>query len=129
MYIKRNIEKTILANSKNYPVIMVCGQSQVGKSTMLNHIKEANRKYVSFDDWMTRKLATEDPSLFFETYKPPILINEFQKVLSIFVKIKDIVNKLSYKGKDCNGYFWLTGSQKFLYKIIVFCAIYQLKLD
>ena len=50
MYIKRNIEKTILKNSKNYPVIMVCGQSQVGKSTMLNHIKEANRKYVSFND-------------------------------------------------------------------------------
>ena len=63
---------------------------------------------------MTRKLATEDPSLFFETYKPPILINEFQKVPSIFVKIKDIVNKLSCEGKDCNGYFWLTGSQKFL---------------
>ena len=50
MYIKRNIEKTILENSKNYPVIMVCRQSQVGKSTMLNYIKEANRKYVSFDD-------------------------------------------------------------------------------
>ena len=73
---------------------------------------------------MIRKLATEDPSLFFETYKPPILINEFQKVPSIFVKIKDIVNKLSYEGKDCNGYFWLTGSQKFLYKIIVSCVLY-----
>ena len=39
MYIKRNIEKTIFENSKNYPVIMVCGQSRVGKSTMINHIK------------------------------------------------------------------------------------------
>lgn len=48
---------------------------------MLNHIKEANRNYVSFDDRMARKLATEDPSLFFETYKPPILIDEFHKVL------------------------------------------------
>ena len=40
MFIKRNIEKTILENSKNYPIIMVCWQSQVGNSTMLNHIKE-----------------------------------------------------------------------------------------
>ena len=47
MYIKRNIERTILENSKNYPVIMLCGQRQVGKFTMLNHVKEANRKYLS----------------------------------------------------------------------------------
>ena len=79
MYIKRNIEKTILENSKNYPVIMVCGQSQVGKSIMLNYIKEANRKYVSFNDWMTRKLATEDPSLFFEKYKPPFWLMSFKE--------------------------------------------------
>lgn len=24
------------------------------------------------------------------------------------------MDKISYEGKDCNGYFWLTGSQKFL---------------
>ncbi len=114
MYIKRNIEKIIIKNSKNYPVIMVCGQRQVGKSTLLNHIKEPNRKYVSFDDRLARKLAIEDPSLFFETYSPPILIDEFQKVPSILEKIKDIVDKLSYEGKNPNGLFWLVGSQKFL---------------
>ena len=114
MYIKRNIEEIILESNKNYPVIMVCGQRQVGKSTMLNHIKEANRKYVSFDDRLARKLALEDPALFFETYTPPLLIDEFQKVPSILEKIKDIVDKLSYEGKDASGLFWLTGSQKFL---------------
>ena len=71
---------------------------------------------------MTKKLATEDPSLFFETYKPPILINESQKVPSIFVKIKDIVNKHSYEGKDCNGYFWLTGSKR-LYRYNFICLL------
>jgi polynucleotide 5'-kinase involved in rRNA processing len=39
MYVNRIIEKEILKASKEYPVIMVCGQRQVGKSTMLNHIK------------------------------------------------------------------------------------------
>lgn len=114
MYIDRNIEQIILENSKKYPVIMVCGQRQVGKTTLLNHIKEQNRKYVSFDDRLARKLAVEDPSLFFETYSPPILIDEFQKVPSILEKIKDIVDKLSYEGKNPNGLFWLAGSQKFL---------------
>ena len=113
MYIKRIIENEILKANKNYPIIMVCGQRQVGKSTMLNHIKEENRKYVSFDDRAARRLAETDPLLFFETYGYPILIDEFQKVPSILETIKDIVDKLSYQGKDNNGLFWLTGSQKF----------------
>ena len=113
MYIKRNIEDTILQASNDYPVIMVCGQRQVGKSTMLNHIKESNRKYVSFDDRAARRLAETEPSLFFETYGYPILIDEFQKVPSILETIKDIVDKLGYQGKPNNGMFWLTGSQKF----------------
>ena len=68
MYIGRNIEKSILEATKEYPVIMVCGQRQVGKSTKLNHIKENNRRYVSFDDRNARRLAEADPALFFETY-------------------------------------------------------------
>lgn len=113
MYIKRNIESAILKANKEYPVIMVCGQRQIGKSTMLNHIKENNRRYVSFDDRFARRLAEADPSLFFETYGYPILIDEFQKVPSILEQIKLIVDKLGYEGKDTTGLFWLTGSEKF----------------
>ena len=113
MYIKRNIENSIIQASKVYPVIMVCGQRQVGKSTMLNHIKEKNRRYVSLDDRMAKRLAETDPALFFETYGYPILIDEFQKAPSILETIKDIVDKMGYEGKDTNGLFWLTGSQKF----------------
>ena len=113
MYITRTMEKEIIKASKNYPVIMVCGQRQVGKSTMLHHIKEENRKYVSLDDRNARRLAHEDPDLFFETYGYPIIIDEFQKEPQILEKIKDIVDKLSYEGKDNSGLFWLTGSQKF----------------
>ena len=113
MYIKRNIENQILKASDEYPVIMICGQRQVGKSTMLNMIKEPERKYVSLDDRMARKLAHEDVDLFFETYGYPIIIDEFQREPDILLKIKDIVDKLGYEGKDNNGLFWLTGSQKF----------------
>lgn len=112
-YISRIMEKDILEASKNYPVIMVCGQRQVGKSTMLNHIKESNRKFVSFDDQNARRLALNDPDLFFDTYKYPIIIDEFQKVPSILEKIKEIVDRLAREDKDNNGLFWLTGSQKF----------------
>lgn len=112
-YINRTMEKQIIEASKNYPIVMVCGQRQVGKSTMLNHIKDSNRKYVSLDDRNARRLAHNDPDLFFETYGYPIIIDEFQKEPAILEKIKDIVDKLSYEGKDNSGLFWLTGSQKF----------------
>ena len=113
VYIKRNMEKIIKEVSRVYPVLMVSGQRQVGKSTMLNHIRENNRTYVTFDNPKAKALAHSDPDLFFETYPYPILIDEFQKVPSILEKIKEIVDKLALEGKDNNGLFWLIGSQKF----------------
>ena len=113
VYINRIIEKRILEISNSYPVVMVCGQRQVGKSTMLNHIKEDNRKHVSLDYRNARRSASDDPDLFFDNYGYPLLIDEFQKEPQILEKIKDIVDKLGYEGKNNNGLFWLTGSQKF----------------
>lgn len=113
MYIKRNIEDIILKNPTNGPIIMVCGQRQVGKSTMLMHLKENDRKYVSFDNPSIKRLAIEDPYLLIETYGLPILIDEFQKAPNILSALKDIVDTKSYNGVDTNGLIWLTGSQKF----------------
>ena len=113
MYIKRNIEDIIVKNPTNSPIIMVCGQRQVGKCTMLMHLKENDRKYVSFDNLAIKRLATEDPYLFIETYGLPILIDEFQKEPNILSALKDIVDTKSYNGVDTNGIIWLTGSQKF----------------
>lgn len=113
MYIKRQMEQEIINASKYYPVVMVCGQRQVGKSTMLNHIKEKNRRYVSLDDMNARRLAEKDPALFFETYGFPILIDEFQRVPSILLEIKRITDEKALNEEDVNGSVWLTGSQKF----------------
>lgn len=88
MYLKRDLEDEIKKVSKKYPVVVLCGQRQIGKSTMLYNIKEENRKYVSLDDINARKLASEDPELFFETYGYPLIIDEFQRVPSILLTIK-----------------------------------------
>lgn len=112
-YIKRVMEGSILKASSQYPVVMVCGQRQTGKSTMLRHLSEPDRVYVSFDKYETRHLAETDPALFFETYGHKLLIDEFQRVPSILLCIKDLVDEATYSGKDANGMFWLTGSQKF----------------
>ena len=113
MYIKRHLENQITQASKYYPVVMVCGARQVGKSTLLNHLREDNRNYVSLDDMNARRLAENDPMLFFETYGLPILIDEFQRVPSILLEIKRIVDEKALNGEANEGLFWLTGSQKF----------------
>ena len=113
MYIKRHLEDIVTRYSMQYPVVMVCGQRQVGKSTMLYHIKENTRTYVTLDDMNARRLAETDPGLFFETYMPPVLIDEFQRVPDLLLEIKKITDRLSLEGKDNRGLFWLTGSQKF----------------
>ena len=106
------MEKTFLAASY-YPVIALCGQRQTGKSTMLNHIKEADRKYVTLDDRTARRLAQEDPELFFETYSTKLIIDEFQRAPELLIEIKKIVDKKALNGEDNSGMFWLTGSQQF----------------
>ncbi len=112
-YIKRHLEETIKEASSYYPAVMLCGQRQVGKSTMLNHIKEEKRRYVTLDDRNAFRLAVNDPGLFFETYGLPILIDEFQRVPELTLEIKRIVDEKNLAGEDTAGLFWLTGSQSF----------------
>ncbi len=113
MYIKRHLEEQVLNASKEYPVIMVCGQRQVGKSTMLSHIKEPDRKYVTLDDWNIRRIAETDAALFFETFGDKLLIDEIQRVPALLLEIKKMVDERALRGEDNSGMFWLTGSQKF----------------
>ena len=114
MYYRRQMEKAILKASEEFPVIMVCGQRQVGKSTMLRQLSENDRTYVTFDDAKARNLAKKDPALFFETYGYKLFIDEFQYVPEILSEIKQIVDEKTYSGEKVNGMFWLSGSQKFV---------------
>lgn len=89
-------------------LILVTGARQVGKTTMLKHFAESDRTYVTMDNTMARELAQSDPVLFFQTYKPPILIDEVQKAPELFEQIKIICDE-----SDEKGLIWLTGSQQY----------------
>lgn len=108
MYINRTIEATITKASASFPVIMVTGPRQIGKTTLLQHCVEPNRHYVTLDNLNARKLATSDPELFFKRNTPPILIDEVQYAPELFSYIKIICDR-----ERKPGLFWLTGSQKF----------------
>lgn len=106
-YIARNLEKVVLEVTKEYPVVLVTGPRQVGKTTMLQKLMEGtDRNYVSLDDLNERNLAKTDPEMFLQLHKPPILIDEVQYAPELFVYIKIHVDKYHNAGD-----FWLTGSQ------------------
>ena len=80
-YIKRELERKFIEMDSFFKAVLVVGARQVGKSTMLKKLaKEQNRTIVTMDDDFVRDLAVSDPVLFFQTYKPPILIDEIQKL-------------------------------------------------
>ncbi|MDO5444172.1 MAG: ATP-binding protein [Eubacteriales bacterium] len=106
-YIHRSLERKFLKMSSAFKVVMVTGARQVGKSTMLKYLaQDTGRTYVSMDDADIRDLAERDPKLFFQIFKPPILIDEVQKAPALFEQIKIICDE-----SDERGRFWLTGSQ------------------
>lgn len=106
-YIHRSLERKFLKMNSAFKVVMVTGARQVGKSTMLKHLAQnTGRVYVSMDDTDVRELAERDPKLFFQMYKPPILIDEVQKAPGLFEQIKILCDE-----SDKRGQFWLTGSQ------------------
>ena len=108
-YIERLLERKFLRMNSFFKTILVTGARQVGKTTMLKHLaKGQDRTYVTMDNTMARILAQTDPVLFFQTYKPPIIIDEIQKAPELFEQIKIICDE-----NEEHGLFWLTSSQQY----------------
>ncbi|WP_242988626.1 AAA family ATPase [Acetobacterium sp. KB-1] len=66
MYIKRAAEDAVKRIIQTFPVLLVTGPRQVGKSTMLENLAKNNRKIVALDDPDVRYLAKNDPALFMQ---------------------------------------------------------------
>lgn len=108
MYYHRTLEDPLLGASQQFPVILVTGPRQVGKTTLLRHLCSEDRNYVSLDDLTHRALANRDPELFLQHFPPPVLIDEIQYAPDLLPFIKLHVDETRRP-----GFFWLTGSQHF----------------
>lgn len=108
MYITRACEELVKGIVDTFPVLLVTGPRQVGKSTMLEQMAEEDRKIVTLDDPDVRFLAKKDPALFMQRYTPPVLIDEIQYAPELLPYIKMAVDK-----SKKNGEYWITGSQVF----------------
>ena len=95
-YISRNLENIVNQVTKEYPVVLVTGPRQVGKTTMLQKLMEGtDRGYVTLDDLNERSIAKMDPELFLQLHKPPILIDEVQYAPELFKLMQGVQESLA----------------------------------
>lgn len=112
--IKRTIKEHIIHSLDLYPVIVITGARQVGKSTIAASLKEEyGFRYVSLDDIDNRRMAVEDPKLFIQFHGYPLIIDEIQYAPILLEVIESICNEARLSNKKATGLFILTGSQQF----------------
>ena len=114
MYQNRTLEAFVQKANTQFPVLLLTGPRQVGKTTLLAHVQtDDNRTYVTLDDPMARSLAKEDPALFLQRFAPPVFIDEIQYAPELLPYIKIRVDRSRADGSHASALFWLTGSQQF----------------
>ena len=103
---KRTLESTLKIALMTFPVVLLNGARQVGKSTLaLDNFKN----YLTFDDGELRLNAKENPKGFLKNLELPICLDEIQKVPTILEYIKMHIDT-----NRVNGNFLLTGSSNVL---------------
>lgn len=109
MYRARLIESILNMTKDQFPVLLLTGPRQVGKTTLLKRISNNQYTELTFDDPFVRAQAEDDPNLFFKNNRPPLLLDEIQYVPGLFPYLKMQVDR---NRKD--GEFLMTGSQAFV---------------
>ena len=105
--IPRNAEKSLLSLAKGYPVVALTGPRQSGKSTLVKHVFKG-KPYVSLEDIETCEYAQSDPKAFLAQFSKGAVLDEVQRVPTIFSYLQTVVDTIREP-----GLFILTGSQQF----------------
>ncbi len=106
--IKRNISQKIIKSAKEYPVILITGPRQSGKTTLVKNIFPP-KNYFNLEDLETRDFALRDPKGFLNQVSGQMIIDEVQRAPDLLSQIQVIVDERKKPGQ-----FVLTGSQNLL---------------
>lgn len=105
--INRDLSDKIHQLSKKFPIITVTGPRQSGKSTLLKNLFPDYR-YVSLENPEMRLFATDDPNGFIKTFDNHTIIDEAERVPSLFSYLQTHIDDVNE-----SGMYMLAGSRNF----------------
>ncbi len=103
--IQRDISSHLKKLLSMYPVVTVTGPRQSGKTTLVQNLF-SDWNYVSLEDPEMRSFCQNDCRGFLDTYSEHTIIDEAQRVPSLFSYLQTHIDS-----KNKNGIYILTGSQ------------------
>lgn len=105
--IPRSLENKLIALSGYYPVVVVTGPRQSGKTTLCR-MAFPQKTYVSLEAMDVQEYARTDPRGFLKEYEQGAIIDEIQNVTDLLSYLQTEVD-----ANPAVGRFILTGSQHF----------------
>jgi len=105
--IHRSISATIQRLAAGFPVVVLTGPRQSGKTTLVKAIFP-DKPYISLENPDIRLFANEDPRGFLARYPEGAILDEVQRAPELLSYIQGIVDEQRMAGR-----YILTGSQNF----------------
>lgn len=105
--ITRTLTSALFDLKDKYPVLALTGPRQSGKTTLLKSLFNDYR-YVSLENPDIRAFAETDPNGFLKKYDSKVIIDEAQRVPTLFSYIQTMVDASGQMGQ-----YILSGSQNF----------------
>ncbi len=88
-YIIRQLETKLMQYIKQFPIVVLTGARQSGKSTLLKHLFSSDDwEYINLDQRGILEQINSDPDLFIKDIRSNIIIDEAQKSPNLFHSIK-----------------------------------------
>jgi predicted AAA+ superfamily ATPase len=109
-YIPRSLEPILQKAMREFPVVVLIGPRQSGKTTLLKHLYGTKYSIVSLEPPDVRMAALNDPRSFLDAYPSPVIFDEIQYAPALLPYIKEQVDA----HRNRAGQFILTGSQNLL---------------
>lgn len=102
--IPRLATQTLLRLAKGFPIVVLTGPRQSGKTTLAKTVF-ANKAYVSLENLDEREFAEQDPKRFLQRFTDGAILDEVQRCPSLLSYLQGVVDE-----RKIMGDFILTGS-------------------
>lgn len=110
VYVRRSLETALRRAAREFPVVIVTGPRQSGKTTLLRKLYEPRFRYLSLDPPDVRAAVAADPRASLDRYGAPLIVDEIQHAPALLSYIKERVDAR----RHVPGQYLLTGSQNLL---------------